>query len=81
MTVAGSWGSSATASKHVKLVPGSNTVDITLVVPAKTVALWWPNELGFQTLYNLSATWVPDATKAAVKATSTVSITRRIGFR
>ena len=71
--VSGAWGG-ASASVPAALVAGNNTVELTLSVPVGGVRLWWPNELGEQVRYNLTATWTPAA--GPPLATS-----RAIGFR
>ena len=73
LTVAGAWG--ATASSPLMDVPaGDSSVTLALSAPASDVLLWWPNGLGAQPLYNVSATWLASGGAAA-------TATRRIGFR
>jgi beta-mannosidase len=45
-------------------------------LPFHQIRLWWPNGLGAQPLYNVTATW----TSAAVPTQSTMAV-RRTGFR
>jgi beta-mannosidase len=71
--VSGAW-SGASASAPATLVAGNNTVELTLTVPAGAVRLWWPNELGEQVRYNVTATWTPAAGPS-------LSTYRAIGFR
>jgi beta-mannosidase len=50
ITAGGSWGSSNTTT--VAIPAGESTA--VLVVPAHSVQLWWPNNAGNQTLYDLT---------------------------
>jgi hypothetical protein len=74
ITVAGDWG--AKVSKQVALVKGDNKVSID-VDAGSDVSLWWPNGLGSQKLYNVTASF----SAAGPQATAVVSASRRIGFR
>lgn len=74
VTVAGEWGTKA--SKQVSLVKGDNKVSID-VDASSDVALWWPNGLGTQKLYNVTASFMA----SGPEATAAVSASRRIGFR
>ena len=76
VTVIGSWG--GTAQKAVAIYKGDNIVELSLPVPAGQISLWWPNGLGAQPLYNLTAQAeiMPRKDKSNIRA-----ITRRIGFR
>ena len=76
VSVRGAWGGSASAP--AALVAGNNTVELSLSVPAGAVRLWWPNELGVQARYNITATWTPAAAAAAGPPLAT---TRAVGFR
>ena len=67
--IAGEWGT--TVNKHVTLAAGDNKV--TVEIEASKVKLWWPNGMGKQNLYNVTAQWLDSA--------SGVSASRRIGFR
>jgi hypothetical protein len=72
LTVAGEWGATATAPLTT-FPPGESAVTLALSAPANQVKLWWPNGLGAQPLFNVSASWNGGgAAPAAV---------RRIGFR
>lgn len=75
VAVAGSWGGSASVPASLAL--GSSAIEVTLEVPAQTVRLWWPNEMGAQALYNLSASFTP----AAGSGAPAVAVSRRLGFR
>jgi len=73
LTVASAWG--ATASSPLTDVPaGDSSITLALSAPASDILLWWPNGLGAQPLYNVSATWLASGGAA-------VTTTRRIGFR
>lgn len=76
VTVSGSWGT--TAHKQVELQPGDNVVQLTIPVGPGQVSLWWPNGLGEQTLYDLTAyaDINPKADDSSIR-----NITRRVGFR
>lgn len=70
------------------LVSGNNTVTVTLTVPPQTVSLWWPNEMGAQSLYNITASWTPDSDSDSNigdgdggEGTGIITISRRVGFR
>ncbi len=67
------WG--VTHSETLTLAPGEKDIVITVSTAGKSVKLWWPNGLGNQNLYNISATF----TSASIPAIVTSS--RRIGFR
>lgn len=70
--VRGAWG--GLASSPASLVAGNNTVEVTLSVPAGAVNLWWPNGLGQQARYNITATWTPAAGPP-------LTTSRAVGFR
>ena len=79
-TVRGSWSESATVTKVVRLTPAASgedtVVSLALGANASDVQLWWPNQMGPQRLYNVTATFTPKGASVP-----TVSDTRRIGFR
>ena len=76
LSVSGDWGASA-ASPLTAIPAGDSALSLTLPAPAAQARLWWPNGLGAQPLYNLSAAWTPVGGGAAAAATAV----RRIGFR
>ena len=73
LTVAGEWGASATAPLTA-FPAGESAVTLTLSAPAAQVKLWWPNGLGAQPLYNVSASWGGGGGGGGAAV-------RRIGFR
>ena len=75
VTVAGEWGKSA--SKKVSLVKGDNKVSLDVDASGSDVTLWWPNGLGTQKMYNVTASFAAGGAQAA----AAVSASRRIGFR
>jgi beta-mannosidase len=103
LSVAGSWAGSATgsgsdsddgsatASSGAMTVPaGESTVSLQLTASAAQIKLWWPNGLGAQNRYNVSATWTPAATSSSSKSSSSAAAaaaavattaSRQIGFR
>ena len=74
--VVGAWAPGTSVQGAPRLVPaGEGRVGVSLT--ATNVALWWPNGLGAQPLYDLNATLsFPGAEGAAA-----VSALRRVGFR
>ena len=77
VTVTTSWGQTATSKVTL---PGSNTnVTLSLKASASEIKLWWPAGLGGQPLYNVTATFTPDAAQELVSPS--LSATRRLGFR
>lgn len=77
LSLAGAWAGAAAASPLLTLAAGDSTYALTLAAPAAAIRLWWPNGLGGQPLYNLTATWTPAAGGAGGAATAV----RRVGFR
>lgn len=77
LTVAGGWAGAAATTAPLALPAGASAVALTLAAPAAAVRLWWPNGLGGQPLYNVSATWTPAGGAPGDAATAV----RRIGFR
>ena len=79
VTVAGEWGKSE--SKQVSLIKGDNMVSLD-VDASSDVTLWWPNGLGTQKMYNVTASFaVSQRSTGGSQATAAVSASRRIGFR
>lgn len=80
VAIMGSWGGSVTRAVALQGDKnGDDVVELTLQVPAGQVSLWWPNGLGEQPLYNLTATvsiHSPNST-----AVTTLVVNRRVGFR
>ena len=56
VSVQGGWAATATATTTVALTPGANAVTLVLTATAAQVQLWWPNGMGKQPLYTISAT-------------------------
>ena len=80
VTITGSWGGSATRAVAFRGdKDGEDIVELTLRVPAGQVSLWWPNGLGEQTLYNLTATVSMHSPNS--DAVTTLMVNRRVGFR
>lgn len=79
LTIQGNWSSEAKASQSVVVPPSSSEVKFTIALPpASNVSLWWPAGLGFpQSLYQVTASFLPDA--ATTPAVATAS--RNVGFR
>jgi beta-mannosidase len=75
LTINSTWAG-ASASVPVSLPVGTASVNVTLTAAVGGVQLWWPNGLGAQNLYPVTATFVPAASGAPV-----LSDSRRIGFR
>jgi hypothetical protein len=73
VTVEGGWG--ATNHTRVQVSVGENAVVVELLATAAQVDLWWPNGVGRQPLYNVSAS------VGNGNATAAAAATRRIGFR
>jgi beta-mannosidase len=79
LTLAGEWG--ATASLPLTAFPpGESSVTLALAAPAAAIKLWWPNGMGAQPLYNVSASWV-GAGGGGSGGGSAAAAVRRIGFR
>jgi beta-mannosidase len=83
VTVSGTWSGCVPVSSPLTTFPaGDASVTLTLAAPAASMLLWWPNGLGGQPLYNISAAWAPaSAAAAASAAATTVTSVRRLGFR
>lgn len=79
LTVAGSWGASSSTPTPVAVPAGDSAITLTLSAPASQILLWWPNGMGQQPLYNVSATWVGSG--APPPAAAPASTFRRLGFR
>lgn len=71
LTVSGDWGTSLT-SPLTAFPAGDSNMTLTLPATASQIKLWWPNGLGAQPLFNVSASWLGSGNGAAF---------RRIGFR
>jgi hypothetical protein len=68
VTITGEWGAKAT--KQVSLAKGDNKVSVD-VAASSTVALWWPNGMGAQTMYNVTASF---AASGAPQASAAVDV-------
>jgi hypothetical protein len=75
LVVSGSWPGAGSPVVIPTVLPGGNST-ATVTLPASNVALWWPNGLGQQNLYEVTVTWTP-----ATGTATPVSDSRRIGFR
>ena len=73
LAVTGAWGATA-ASPLTDIPAGDSAVSLTLAASAAQIQLWWPNGLGAQPLFNVTATWRPASGAPA-------AATRRLGFR
>lgn len=76
LSLSNSWGGGSPSTSLVSLPAGDSAITLTLNATASQILLWWPNGLGAQALFNLSATWTDSGTVA-----STATISRRLGFR
>ena len=75
VSVLGSWPGAARQSKRVSLPVGASSVALVLdAAQTKAARLWHPNGQGDQVLYNITATFAPDAGPVATTS-------RRLGFR
>ena len=75
VSVLGSWPGAARQSKRVSLPAGASSVALVLdAAQTKAARLWHPNGQGDQVLYNITATFAPDAGPVATTS-------RRLGFR
>jgi hypothetical protein len=83
LTLSGDWGSSSSSSSssnatRVSLSFGRRAAfNVTLLVPVASYSLWWPNQMGEQHLYTVTATF----TAAAGGSSGSSHGVRRIGFR
>ena len=75
LTVQGSWGGPPVTSPVTALPAGDSALSLLLPAPASQVRLWWPNGMGAQPLYNVSAAW------ASSSGSATAATSRRLGFR
>jgi len=75
LRVVGSWAADAAVTQPLALPPGASSANVTL--SARDVPLWWPNELGAQRLFAITATFTP----AAGGLPAVASAPRRVGFR
>ena len=74
LAVMTSWGASA-ASPPTQLPPGDSSLTLTLTATAAQILLWWPNGMGQQPLYNVTATWTPASSGGPTTSS------RQLGFR
>ena len=75
LDITGEWGGEGT-SGPLSINEGETIVTVNITVEANTVALWWPNGIGGQTMYNLNVTFTSNVTSL-----TPIIATRRIGFR
>lgn len=84
LSVMGGWGGEGSTNSTTLTLPdaasspNSTVVALSLTVPQGAVSLWWPNEVGAQTLYNVSATWLPEGASPSTFSSTT---SRSMGFR
>ena len=80
LQVLGGWPGAVAKSVPVKLTTADNgRMAVSVTLPAAGMKLWWPRGMGGQqNLYNITAHYQPAGTEDAA---STVSATRRVGFR
>ena len=90
LAITGSWNttSKTSASSIATVFPaGMNTISLQLSANADQIHLWWPNGLGAQPFYNVTASWTPAPTlpspsgKQPRPAQAAVATSRRLGFR
>lgn len=74
LEIKGSWGGSGSSS--IKVPAGESNATVTITATAAQIKLWWPNGLGSQPLYTVTATFTPSS-----GSSSAVSATRSIGFK
>jgi hypothetical protein len=72
LSVSGSWDPSSPVTKQVSLPSGSSNV--TSILSASNVLLWWPNGLGDQSLYTITVSFTATGSLPQI-------VTRSIGFR
>ena len=85
LSVTGSWGQST--SVQLQEPAGSSVKVVNITASASDVKLWWPAGAGGgargQPLYNITAvvSVLPSSRENLVKVSTSVSATRRVGFR
>eukprot|EP00039_Didymoeca_costata_P009013 m.119509 g.119509 ORF g.119509 m.119509 type:complete len:922 (+) comp14321_c0_seq2:60-2825(+) len=82
MTVKADFKQDSVQSTH-KLTKGENFIEIKMNISETSVKLWWPHNMGTQTLYNVSVSIAPKVTSnlADPQISPSSVITKKIGFR
>ncbi len=96
LVVSGSWPGGSVPPVQVVVPPGANSTKVTVTVPAASPKLWWPNGMGAQNLYNVTAYFQPDipanggsgvnydalaSAAAAAAAATPLQAQRTVGFK
>jgi len=68
MQVQGAWGGATATTGHVNLPGGRSSVSVALHASAEQTKLWWPNGMGEQVMYNITAQWMPASAGAGAEA-------------
>ena len=70
------------SSGMMRLPPGESKFSLQLTATAAQIKLWWPQGLGGQYLYNVTATWTPSSPSLSPPSSPPVTTAvRKMGFR